>query len=71
MQALSKFLTFANNNGYTDKVFHFPTVTVYKDRRVPEYYTAIEVSKILSSIDRGNALGKRNYAMVLLGARYP
>ena len=70
MHALSKFLTFAKDHEYTDKVFNFPTVTVYKDRRVPEYYTAEEVSKILSSIDRGNALGKRNYAMVLLGARY-
>lgn len=70
MQALSKFLTFANDHGYTDKVFHFPEIAVYKDRRVPEYYTSDEVSKILSAIDRGNALGKRNYAMVLLGARY-
>lgn len=70
VQALSKFLIFANEHGYTDKVFNFPAVTVFKDRRVPEYYTAEEVSKILSSIDRGNALGKRNYAMVLLGARY-
>ena len=70
IHAMSKFLTFANGHGYTDKVFNFPTVTVYKDRRVPEYYTADEVSKILSNIDRGNALGKRNYAMVLLGARY-
>lgn len=67
---LSKFLDYAHEQGYSDKVFSFPSVTVYKDRRVPEYYTADEISKILSSIDRGNALGKRNYAMVLLGARY-
>lgn len=70
MHAISKFLSFANEHEYTDKVFNFPKVTVYKDRRVPEYYTADEVSQILSSIDRGNALGKRNYALVLLGARY-
>lgn len=70
LRSLSRFLDFAYNQGYTDKVFSFPSITVYKDRRVPEYYTADEVSKILSSIDRGNALGKRNYAMVLLGARY-
>lgn len=70
MRSLSKFLDYAHEQGYTDKVFSFPSITVYKDRRVPEYYTADEVSKILSSIDRGNALGKRNYAMVLLGARY-
>lgn len=70
MHDFSKFLAFAKDHGYTDKVFHFPAMTVYKDRRVPEYYTSDEVSKILSSIDRGNSLGKRNYAMVLLGARY-
>lgn len=70
VHSLSKFLDYAHEQGYTDKVFSFPSVTVYKDRRVPEYYTADEVSKILSSIDRGNALGKRNYTMVLLGARY-
>lgn len=70
VRSLSKFLDYAHEQEYTDKAFRFPPITVYKDRRVPEYYTADEVSKILSSIDRGNALGKRNYAMVLLGARY-
>lgn len=70
VNSLSKFLDYAHEQGYTDKTFSFPSITVYKDRRVPEYYTADEVCKILSSIDRGNAMGKRNYAMVLLGARY-
>ena len=70
IHTLSKFLGFAHDQGYTNKIFSFPSVTVYKDRRVPEYYTADEISRILSSIDRGNALGKRNYAMVLIGARY-
>ena len=70
VRSLSRFLDYARNQGYTDKTFSFPSVTVYKDRRIPEYYTAEEVSKILLAIDRGNALGKRNYAMVLLGARY-
>lgn len=70
MRSISKFLKFSHDFGYTDKVFKFPEITVYKDRRVPEYYTAEEVAKIISAIDRGNALGKRNYAMILLGARY-
>ena len=70
MRTLSKFLRYALAAGFTDNAFEFPTIMVYKDRRVPEYYTADEVAKILSSIDRGNALGKRNYAMVLLGAKY-
>lgn len=70
ISSLSRFLEFSRTNGFTDKNFSFPSITVYKDRRVPEYYTADEISKILGSIDRGNAIGKRNYAMVLLGARY-
>lgn len=70
VRSLSKFLDYAHKHGYTDKTFIFPSVTVYKDRRILEYYTADEISKILSSIDRCNALGKRNYAMVLLGAKY-
>lgn len=70
IRSISKFLQFAHDVGYSDKVFIFPEITVYNDRRIPEYYTADEVSKILSAIDRGNALGKRNYAMILLGARY-
>lgn len=70
MRTLSKFLEFAHDFGYNNKTFNFPEITVYKDRRVPEYYTAEEVAKILSAIDRGNALGKRNYAMILLGAKY-
>ena len=70
VRALSKFFDFANREGYTESSFSFPAVSVYKNRRVPEYYSAEEVSRILGSIDRGNALGKRNYAMVLLGARY-
>ena len=70
IRSLSRFFEFACKNGYTDKTFDFPKVTVYKERRVPEYYSAEEISKILSAVDRGNALGKRNYAMILLAVRY-
>ena len=29
----------------------FPTVSVYKDRRIPEYYSSEEISGILSAVD--------------------
>lgn len=70
INTLKCFYEYAFTEGYIAKQIYFPTVSVYRDRRVPEYYTADEISKILSSIDRGNSLGKRNYAMILLGARY-
>lgn len=42
----------------------------YLPNKIPSVYTEEEVNRILSSIDRTSALGKRNYAMILLAARY-
>ncbi len=70
IHALEQFLLFARKKEYITTSFNFPKASVYKDRRVPEYYSADEISKIIAAIDRSNALGKRNYPMILLGARY-
>ena len=70
IHTLSHFLEFSSKQGYLSTSFVFPTVSVYKDRKIPEYYSPEEISGILSAIDRGNSLGKRNYAMILLAARY-
>lgn len=40
-----------------------------KKEKLPSVYTAKEVLKIESSIKRGNATGKRDYAMMLLATR--
>ena len=37
--------------------------------KLPSTYTAEEVEKLLSSVDRNNAVGKRDYAIILLAAR--
>lgn len=37
--------------------------------RVPSVYTAEEVEKLLDSIDRSTAIGKRDYAMIMLAAK--
>lgn len=41
-----------------------------KARRLPAIYSDEEVEQLISSIDRSSPLGKRNYAMILLAARY-
>lgn len=40
-----------------------------KKKKLPSVYTAKEVFQIESSINRENATGKRNYAMILLASR--
>lgn len=70
LRILNRFFAFSCEQGYLSKPFVFPTVSVYKDRKIPEYYTPEEISQILSAVDRGNPLGKRNYAMILLATRY-
>jgi len=39
------------------------------DDRIPSVYTDDELKRLLSSIDRENPIGKRNYAIILLIAR--
>lgn len=70
LRTLSHFFEFSFERGYLLTAFTLPTVSVYKDRKIPEYYSSEEISGILSAVDRGNSLGKRNYAMILLAARY-
>ena len=41
-----------------------------RNRHLPDIYTSQEVETIIASIDRTNPCGKRDYAMILLAARY-
>jgi site-specific recombinase XerD len=38
--------------------------------KIPSVYSREEVERLIAAIDRGNPQGKRDYAMVLLAARY-
>lgn len=38
--------------------------------KIPSVYSCEEVERLIKAIDRGNPQGKRDYAMVLLAARY-
>jgi len=67
---LKSFLNFVSKiiPGYN--IPTFPSISVYKDRKIPEYYTSDEIKAILDAIDRANPVGKRDYAMILIGAKY-
>lgn len=69
LNVLRRFCLFAHKEGILASEFQWPTVTVYKDRKIPEYYTADEVELILNSVDRANPRGKRDYAMLLAASR--
>ena len=69
---LRKFFNYAfENNLYNvDLTYIWPIVHVEKYRNIPKIFTEDEIFKILSSVDRGNPLGKRNYAILILATRY-
>ncbi len=43
-----------------------PRPKIYVEERIPETWTPQEVTQLVAVIDRGNAIGKRDYAMLLL-----
>ncbi len=47
----------------------FDTYKVRKQEKIPSYFNPSDVMKIENSISRSSAVGKRNYAMVLLASR--
>ena len=44
-------------------------IKLRKKERIPSYYTTEEIKVIENSVSRSSALGKRNYAMILLASR--
>jgi len=43
-----------------------PKDNYQKHNKLPAYYTETEIEKLLKSIDRGNTVGKRDYAILVL-----
>jgi len=46
-----------------------PKIRYGKKAKIPSAYTKDEIERMISSIDRGNPKGKRDYALILLAAR--
>ena len=46
----------------------FPQISTHSESPVPSCFTPQEISKILMSVDRGHAIGKRDYVLLLLAS---
>lgn len=71
LTALRCFLRHLYLEGVTDQDFSpsVPNPKLYYAPELPSTWTADEVSKLMDGIDRGNPVGKRDYAMLLMVAR--
>jgi len=68
LRALVKYL-YLNNLSNTDYSLKIPMVQSRKQTRIPSVWSVDDLKKLISSIDRGNPMGKRDYAMILLACR--
>lgn len=71
LRMLRRLSLYAFQNGYHEEDLSgcIPFVKNIRQQRLPAVFTEEETEKILSSFDRENPLGKRNYAIFLLAAR--
>lgn len=71
MRTVRQFLGFCFKNGFhpADLRDEVPHVHHEKRSRIPSAYSYDEVMKLLAQVDRGNPVGKRNYAILLLLAK--
>jgi len=52
-----------------DMAYFIPKDNYVSQSMLPSYYTEEEIDKLLNAIDRGTAVGKRDYAILLIAAR--
>lgn len=71
VSALRVLFRFWTQNKITDHRFDglFDDYKLKRPERVPSFFTAQEVMQIEQSVVRSSAVGKRNYAMLLLASR--
>ncbi|MEO7044668.1 MAG: site-specific integrase [Ferruginibacter sp.] len=71
IESIRGFLKYAHREKLivNDLAVVVPKYNYIKQPKLPSVYSTGEIQKIIASIDRGNAVGKRNYAIVLLAAR--
>ena len=69
---LRRFLNYLLVQGKIDKelVSWIPDIKYIRNKKLPSIFTSDEIKRIVSSIDRNSALGKRAYAMIMLSVKY-
>lgn len=71
LTAIRTFLKYLFEQGIikTDTSLSVPKDNYKKQAKLPSVFKTDEIQQMISTIDRSNACGKRNYAIVLLAAR--
>lgn len=71
LRTVLHFLDFAYRRSYIyDKLSDaVPEIRQVRKRPIPSTYTEEEVCAILNAVDRGNPMGKRDYAILVLAAK--
>lgn len=69
---VKRFLKYEYENGVTKKDFSLfcPRDNYKKNCKLPTTYTEDEIKAILNAVERGSAIGKRDYLLLLLSAEY-
>jgi site-specific recombinase XerD len=60
---------FLNNMTNADYSLKIPMIQSRKQTRIPSVWSVDDLKKLISAIDRGSPMGKRDYAMILLACR--
>jgi integrase/recombinase XerD len=68
LRSLFKYLHL-NSLINTDYSLKIPMIQSRKQTRIPSVWTVDDLQKLTSAIDRGNPMGTRDYAMILLACR--
>jgi site-specific recombinase XerD len=70
--AMALFLEYAYKIGITqtNRAVCVPEIAAFNHSAPPSTYSEDEIRRILSSVDRANAVGKRDYAILLLAVQY-
>lgn len=71
-EVLRIFLRYAFDNRYTEKDLsvYILSDSYRKNCTLPTTYEEEEISKMLSAVERGSAIGKRDYLVLLLASEY-
>lgn len=69
---LRRFFNYLLTKDKIDKeiVECIPDIKYIKNKKLSSIFTSDEIKRIVSSIDRNSALGKRAYAMIMLSVKY-
>jgi len=67
LRGFFKFI-YENENISTNFSTFIPKDNYQKQAKLPAYYTEEEIDKLLKSVDRGNIVGKRDYAILVIAA---